>query len=124
MIVSAARMRPEGHRRVSGWWGEPNVELLQAMRHRRIVLAAFGLTPPGAALDVAEDGRARVELPLDAGLERYHAETRRLLESILLRNGCRLVETDFLGKRFEPGQGGHFSTAHPGGLCRVAEPQA
>src|SRR5712692_4096960 len=59
MIVSAARMKLEGHRRVSGWWGEPNVELMQQMRHRMIVLAAFGLTPPGATLDVAEDGGAR-----------------------------------------------------------------
>src|SRR3989442_2605303 len=124
MIVWAARMRPEGHRGVSGGWREPNVELMQQVRHRMIVLAAFGLAPPGAALDVAEDGRARVELPLDAGLERYHAETRRLLESILLRNGCRLVETDFLDKRFEPEQGVHFSTAHQVGSCRMAERKA
>ena len=124
MIVSAARMKLEGHRRVSGWWGEPNVELMQQMRHRMIVLAAFGLTPPGAALDVSEDGRARVVLPLDAALERYHADTRQLLESILLRNGCRLVETDFLDKQFEPEQGVHFSTAHQVGSCRMAERKA
>src|SRR5256712_4824409 len=47
MIVSAARIRPEGHRRVAGWWGEPNVQPRQPMRHRMIALAAFGLTPPG-----------------------------------------------------------------------------
>jgi choline dehydrogenase-like flavoprotein len=124
MIVSAARMKLEGHRRVSGWWGAPNVELMQQMRHRMIVLAAFGLTPPGATLDVADDGSARVVLPVTADLERYHERTRRLLESILLRNGCRLVETEFLDKRFEPEQGLHFSTAHQVGACRMADHKA
>src|SRR2546427_1558673 len=48
----------------------------------------------------------------------------QLLESILLRNGCRLVETDFLDKQFEPEQGVHFSTAHQVGSCRMAERKA
>jgi choline dehydrogenase-like flavoprotein len=124
MLVSAARIKSEGHRRVSGWWGAPHAELMQQMRHRMIVLAAFGLTPPGATLEVAEGGGARVALPVTARLQRYHDETRRLLESILLRNGCRLVEAEFLDRSFQPAPGLHFATAHQVGSCRMADRKA
>jgi len=121
MLVSAARMRLEGDGREPAWWGDPNLELMRQMRRRMIVLAAFGLTPPGATLDVSETGEARVSLPLSSGLERYHADTTRLLESILVRNGCRLVRTEFLDKSLAPEAGVHFSTAHQVGSCRMAD---
>ena len=54
-------------------------------------------------------------------LQRYHADTRRLLESILVRNGCRLVQTEFLDKDLAPEAGVHFSTAHQVGSCRMAD---
>ena len=121
MLVSAARMRLEGDGQGPAWWGEPNVELMRQMRRRMIVLAAFGLTPPGATPEVSEGGDARVSLPLSSGLERYHGETKRLLESILARNGCRLVRTEFLDKSLAPEEGVHFSTAHQVGSCRMAD---
>jgi len=121
MLVSAARMHLEGDRRDPAWWGTPHVELMGRMRRRMIVIAAFGLTPPGAALEVSDTGDARVSLPLSSDLERYHGETRRLLESILVRNGCRLVRTDFLDKSLAPEEGVHFSTAHQVGSCRMAD---
>jgi len=121
MIVSAARMRLDGDGANPAWWGEPNVELMRQMRHRMVVLAAFGLTPPGARLDMAEGAEARVSLPMTEPLQRYHADTRRLLESILVRNGCRLVQTEFLDKDLAPEAGVHFSTAHQVGSCRMAD---
>ena len=124
MLVSAARMRLEGDGREPAWWGEPNVELMRQMRRRMIVLAAFGLTPPDASLAVSPAGDVRVSLPLSSGLERYHGETKRLLESILVRNECRLVRTEFLDKSLAPEAGVHFSTAHQVGSCRMADTQS
>src|SRR2546426_5848661 len=121
MLISAARMRLEGGGREPAWWGEPNVELMRQMRRRMIVLAAFGLTPPGATLEVSDAGDARVSLPLASDLERYHRETKQLLESILVRNDCRLVRTEFLDKSLAPEAGVHFSTAHHVGSCRMAD---
>src|SRR5205814_343324 len=115
MIVSAARMSLGDERRDPAWWGEPNVELMGQMRRRMIVLAAFGLTPPGASLAVSGAEETRVSLPLTSGLELYHEDTKRLLESILVRNDCRLVRTDFLDKSLAPAAGVHFSTGHQAG---------
>ena len=38
-----------------------------------------------------------------------------------MRNGCRLVQADFLDKSLQPHQGIHFSTAHQVGSCRMAD---
>ena len=119
MLVSAAHLRLRDEPQAA-FWGTPNVELMKQLRHRMIILDAFGLTPPGAALQVRA-GDARVALPITAQLRLYHAETKRILESILVRNGCRLVETDFLDKSFMPRQGIQFSTAHQVGSCRMAD---
>ncbi len=124
MIASGARLRLAGGRPSGAWWGEPNVELMRRLRTRVIVLAAFGLTPPGARLELEPGAEPRVALPLTEPLERYHAVTKQLLESILVRNGCRLVETDFLDQDLMPEVGVHFSTAHQVGSCRMAESRA
>src|SRR5437867_75337 len=119
MLVSAAHLRLRDEPQAA-FWGAPNVELMKQLRHRMIILDAFGLTPPGAALQVRA-GDARVALPITAQLRVHHAETKRILESIPARNGCRLVETDFLDKSFMPRQGIQFSTAHQVGSCRMAD---
>lgn len=120
MLVSAARLRLRGDNREPGFWGDPNVELMRAMRHRMIILDAFGLTPPDAALEFAGD-QARVSLPLSKRLRVYHAETKALLESILVRNGCRIVDAAFLDANLLPEQDLAFSTAHQVGSCRMAD---
>jgi choline dehydrogenase-like flavoprotein len=119
MLVSAAHLRLSGEPHAD-FWGPGNVELMRQLRHRMIILDAFGLTPPGAALELTA-GEARVSLPITAQLRAYHAETKRVLESILVRNGCRIVEADFLDKSFAPQHGIHFSTAHQVGSCRMAD---
>src|SRR2546422_9873355 len=90
MLVSAAHLRLRDEPQAD-FWGSANVELMKQLRHRMIILDAFGLTPPGAALQVTA-GDARVALPVTAQLRAHHAETKRILASILARNGCRIVE--------------------------------
>jgi len=120
MLVSAAHLRLRGDTRTPDFWGAANVELMQQLRHRVIILDAFGLTPPGGALQFVGDD-ARVSLPLTPGLRAYHTETRRVLESILVGNGCRMIETDFLDASLLPHEDIHFTTAHQVGSCRMAD---
>ena len=120
MLVSAAHLRLRGETPRPDFWGAGNVELMRQLRHRMIILDAFGLTPPGGALQVVA-GDATVSLPLTTRLRAYHAETKRILESILVRNGCRMVETDFLDASFLPRDDIHFTTAHQVGSCRMAD---
>lgn len=116
MLVSAAHLRVGG----GAFWGAANVELMRQLRHRMIILDAFGLTPPGAVLEAAA-GDTRVSLPLDARLRAYHAATKGVLESILVRSRCRLIDTDFLDANFLPQEDIHFATAHQVGSCRMAD---
>ncbi len=120
MLLAGAHVRPRERSRVSGFWGAPHAELMHQLRRRLIILDAFGLTPPAASLDGAA-GERRVRLPLTDELRAYHAATRRLLESILVRNGCRLVDADFLDANLAPYGDLHFSTAHQVGSCRMAD---
>ncbi len=124
MLMSTAHLRPEGRSRISGWWGTPHGELMRDLRHRVIILDAFGLTPPGATLEISHGDTLALSLPVDAALEAYQQRTRDLLESILVRNGCRLVRTEFLDKSLQPEEGVHFSTAHQVGSCRMADHKA
>jgi enediyne biosynthesis protein E9 len=121
MLVSAAHLRPANRSRISGWWGAPHGDLMRELRHRVIILDAFGLTPPGGSLELADGDKLGLSLPLDSSLERYHRRTKEVLESILVRNGCRLIHADFLDKSLQPKQGIHFTTAHQVGSCRMAD---
>ncbi|HET7295558.1 MAG TPA: GMC family oxidoreductase, partial [Gemmatimonadales bacterium] len=120
MLVSAAHLRLRGDSRAPDFWGAANVDLMRRLRHRMIILDAFGLTPPGGALE-SVGGDTRVSLSLTPRLRGYHAETKRVLESILVRNGCRLVDTDFLDADFVPRAEIAFTTAHQVGSCRMAD---
>jgi len=120
MLVSAAHLTLRSDSRTPDFWGAANVQLMEQLRHRVIILDAFGLTPPGATLCGAGEYEG-VSLPLTSELSAYHAETKRVLESILTRNGCRLIETDFLDKSLTPYRDIHFSTAHQVGSCRMAD---
>src|SRR2546422_8823243 len=90
MLVSAAHLRLRDEPQAD-FWGSANVELMKQLRHRMIILDAFGLTPPGAALQVTA-GDARVALPVTAQLRAPRAATKRIPEPIQARNGCRIVE--------------------------------
>jgi choline dehydrogenase-like flavoprotein len=119
--VAAARLRLEGDPREPWYWGEPNVEVMRKFRRRMIALVSFGMTPPLGRLTARPDGGFDLECGESDDLRTYHEETRALLESILRRNGCRIVEPSFLNGEGAPHPGLYFSTAHQVGSCRMAE---
>jgi choline dehydrogenase-like flavoprotein len=119
--VAAARLRLDGDAREPWHWGAPNVELMRQFRHRMMVLVSFGMTPPLGRLSADGNGGLRLHLNVGADLREYYRETKRLLQSILSRNGCRLVETHFVNGEGAPHADVHFSTAHQVGSCRMAE---
>ena len=120
-LVAGIRLRVQGESRKPDWWGAANVDLMQKYRHRLIALYAMGLTPPAASLALGPDGEPVLDLKINRALAKYHERTEKLLHSILVRNGCRLVDVEFVDRtgasREQPG----FSTAHQVGSCRMAD---
>jgi choline dehydrogenase-like flavoprotein len=119
--IAAARLRLAGDEREPSFWGEPHVELLRQYRRRMIVLAAFGMAPPAGKLSLVGHSNFELSLELDAKLRRYYRDTKALLHSIMLRNGCALVDAEFVDGEGSPYDDIHFSTAHQVGSCRMAE---
>ena len=118
--VSGARLRLDGDPRAPAWWGEANVELMQQYRRRVLALVSFGLTAPGGRITLDGAGRPQVGLDPTADLERYVADTRALLESIFTRNGCRVIDLEWMNGKAQPYAGLHFATAHQTGSARMA----
>lgn len=119
--AAAARLRLDGDPREPAWWGEANVELMRQFRHRMLVLVSLGLTPPAGRITLDHAGEPRVSLDPTPTLRRYVQDTRALLESIFLRNGCRLVASQWVDGGGRPRQGLWFSTAHQVGSCRMSD---
>lgn len=119
--VTAARLRLDGDEREPAWWGHPYAELMQRFRHRVIALVALGMTPPGSELTLGHDGSPMIRLGPEAELARYQRRATALLRDILVRNGCRLIHTDWIDWKGEPQQGLYFSTAHQTGSARMAD---
>jgi enediyne biosynthesis protein E9 len=120
-LVSGARFRLADETREPAFWGEANVDLMRRFRRRSIVLVATGLTPPRATLTLDHRGRPKLDLPLDPDLRRFHREATELLESILLRSGCRLIDAEFYDGSGVPRTDIGFGSAHPLGACRMAD---
>jgi len=120
-VVAGARLRLDGDSRRPDYWGQANVDLMKLYRHRMIVLVSFGLTAPGAVIDV--DARGKLSLRLDPTheLRRYHRETEQVLHDILRRNGCRIVHTAAVDRGGALREDPYFSTAHQVGSCRMAD---
>jgi len=122
MVVSAARLRLDGDGREPAWWGQANVDLMRQMRHRMIALVSFGLTPPGGTITLGADGHPALSLAPTRELERYVETTHGILQDILVRNGCRMIDTEWVKKSGVPADAGlHFATAHQVGSCRMAD---
>lgn len=120
MVVAAARLHLEGDGRNPGWWGEANVELMKNFRRRGMALLALGLTPGTAEL-VLRDGKAYPLLELTDEIRDYYSKTKKLLHSIMIDNGCRIVEAEFVDGKGAPREDLFFSTAHHVGSCRMAD---
>jgi enediyne biosynthesis protein E9 len=121
LAVAGARFHVEGSQGQPTWWGAPHAELMRKYRHRMVALVSFGLTLPGGSISLADDGTPRLELDRTPELQRYVRETRALLESILTRNECRLVRTEWIEGSGMPHAGLYLSTAHQTGSARMAD---
>jgi enediyne biosynthesis protein E9 len=123
-LLAGVRLRMKGETRDPDWWGAANVELMQRCRRRLIALYSMGLTPPGARVTLASNGEPALHLDISPALHDYHTRTEKLLESILLHNGCRLVDVEFVDKGGAPRERMGYSTAHQVGSCRMADSKA
>lgn len=120
-LVAAARITLEGEGRSPAHWGRPHVELMSNIRQRLVVLLGLGLTPPAGEIRYRGGDSFDLELDLTDALRDYYRDTKELLDSILRRNGCRMIKADFLNPEGAPRKDLHFSTAHQLGSCRMAD---
>jgi choline dehydrogenase-like flavoprotein len=120
-MVAIARLHLEGENRKPTYWGQANVDLMKLYRKRMIVLYALGLTPPVAEIELDGTGSVKPKLNMTSGLKSYYISTSKLLESILKRNGCKIVHHEMVDAEGQPKEPIDFSTTHMIGSCRMAE---
>jgi len=120
-VAGTMHIRLAGDPREPAYWGQAHEDLMKIYRRRVIAIYSLGLTPPAASLALSDDGSLTADIELGAGLRRYHKTTEALLHDILRRNGCRIIQVNFIngsGHEFaEP----FFTTAHHVGSCRMAD---
>ncbi len=120
-LLTGARIMLEGDPRQPAYWGEANVALMKLYRRRMVILYALGLTPPRAEIRRNGSSDFEVHLDLDHDLRGYHRRTKGLLQSILLHNGCKLLNDRPLDREGREYDDLHFSTTHMTGSCRMAD---
>lgn len=102
-------------------WGKDHVELMKMYRKRMIVLYALGLTKEGAELSISPEGELTPILNVNEELKSYYENTKKLLNSILIRNGAEVINTEFIGRDGLPFKDIHFGTSHMVGSCKMAD---
>jgi choline dehydrogenase-like flavoprotein len=120
-VVAAARLRLEDENRNPAYWGQANVDLMKQYRKRMIVLYALGLTPPSAEIHLDGANSVKPKLNMTPELIAYYNSTSKLLESILKRNGCKIIQHEMIDGEGQPKEPINFSTTHMIGSCRMAE---
>jgi choline dehydrogenase-like flavoprotein len=120
-LLASARLSLRGDPREPRSWGRAHVELMKHYRRRMIVLYALGLTPPMAVLEHTGPGKVRPSMEITPDLVRFRHETHDLLESILDRNGVRLLDTELIDLEGRTLGGPRFDTAHMTGSARMAD---
>ncbi|MGE5144787.1 MAG: GMC oxidoreductase [Acidobacteriota bacterium] len=120
-VAGTTHVRLAGDPREPAYWGQANVDLMKIFRRRVIVIYSLGFTPPAASLELGDDGRLCASLDLGPALRRYRETTQSLLHDILLRNGCRIIDVNFIDGSGREYPDPYFSTAHHVGSCRMAD---
>lgn len=120
LATAGARLRLEGSA-PDDWWGPARDDLMRQYRRRVICLLGLGYSPAAGRIRLRPDGSAALECPDAPDLRAYHDRATTLLSDILRRNGCRLLETDWLDRAGRPHPAPHFSTTHQLGSARMAD---
>lgn len=120
-VVAAARLKLEGEKSNPAYWGKANVELMKLYRKRMIVIYALGLTPPAAELILEGNGNVKPQLKITPQLESYYKSTKKLLESIFRKNGCKIIEHQEVDSEGQVKNEINFSTTHMIGSCRMSD---
>ena len=120
-MIAAARLRLADVTPTPGWWGADQVELMQQLRHRMIILFSLGLTPPAGRLTLDAMGAPQLTVSSLPALTRYEREVEDILRSILARNRCRPVAVEMVDRTGLPHPGTYFTSAHQTGSCRMSD---
>ena len=119
-LFGTARLSLNGHK----FWGTDHIKLMKKLRRRIIILDAHGITPPAAELRLVKGNNIRSRMKIDYELRKYYQQTREVMDSILLDNGCQLINIDYVNRKGQNYQDLHFFTSHQVGSCRMAETKA
>lgn len=103
------------------FWGRPNIELMQKIRTKMIVLYALGYSPQTAEIVMNNKGEFEAKLEINDELKDYHQNTKDLLHGILEKNNCKVIEVQSFDNKWREAEGIRFSTAHMTGSCRMSE---
>ena len=120
-LVSSARIRPEGTPHHTGWWGAEHTALMERVRTRGFVIAALGFSPPAGRIRLGVGGRLKLQVRPRGRLRSYLARAESLFDTILLNNGCRRLDTEFVNDAGQPHTEPHLSGAHQMASCRMAD---
>lgn len=120
-IISSAHLTIAGEGGTEAYWGQKHVDLMKLYRRKMIVLYALGLTP--SCVEIRQTGvhSFAPHLELGSELRNYYTNTKELLNSILSRNGCTLLNTRFINSEGKEYEDIHFTTTHMIGSCRMAD---
>jgi choline dehydrogenase-like flavoprotein len=120
-VVTRAHLTIAGEAGPNAYWGEKHIELMKLYRRKMIVLYALGLTPPCAEIHQTGEASFGPYLHLTNDLRMYYKSTKELLESILKRNGCRILDAKLINAEGKEYEDIRFTTTHMIGSCRMAD---
>jgi cholesterol oxidase len=103
------------------YWGGEHVELMKKYRRRVIILDAHGVTSPDTELVLDKKNGLKPIMKIDENITTFHDRTKKVMESILIDNGCQLLNIDYVNRKGQNYHDLHFFTAHQVGSCRMAE---
>jgi cholesterol oxidase len=118
-LVASHQLTIKGESK-DGFWGKANVDLMKSYRHKMIALYTLGFSPQTAEIQLLRNKKFRSVLKITPALTEYYNKSHALLESILIRNNCKVLEVQKYNSKWEENKNLNFSTAHMTGSCRMS----